>query len=134
LGVPEAERLAERWHRLIATRMRLGRSPASTAEHVERFHRQHLVAPYPERDARGKVRKARSCPLGAKVQSLIFPLTFSERSARAWALANGFGARKVDVTGSSIRLRQHDPSRFSRFWTVTLDSKKSVRAVMGCVQ
>lgn len=53
-----AGRLTHRWQRLVETRMRAGKSPASTAEHVQRFEAQGIAplcpthAPSSQRDPR----------------------------------------------------------------------------------
>ncbi len=41
-----ASRLVHKWQKLVESRRETGRSPSSTAEHVARFERQHLVSPY----------------------------------------------------------------------------------------
>ena len=50
MGDGRAQRLVHRWQRLVETRRQQGRTPASTAEHVERFERQGIATPYPKRD------------------------------------------------------------------------------------
>lgn len=55
-----ARGLVDRWERLIESRREMGRSPSSTAEHVARYESQHLVSPYPKRDATRQASKKAS--------------------------------------------------------------------------
>lgn len=75
-----------------------------------------------------------SNPVGERSGSATQTLLFSRRkyttgSAKAWARAHGYHSGKVDVTSNYIRLRQQDPSRFSRLRTVTFS--KDIKAVIG---
>ena len=56
----EAERLVDRWRKLLEVRRAQGATPASTAEHVDRFERQRIAAPFPaERGSRDRRRRRR---------------------------------------------------------------------------
>jgi len=67
----------------------------------------------------------------SRVQTLIFPRArFTPAEAKAWAHAHQFKSGSVDVTEHSIRLRQEDPSRFSRMRTIRMGSSP-VQAVVG---
>ncbi len=45
-----AARLVQKWGRLVELRRVAGKASASTAAHVERFERQHILMPYPLRE------------------------------------------------------------------------------------
>ena len=74
-----------------------------------------------------------SNPKPTTVQTLIFSKAagFNSGTAREWARRNAFSPEKVDETGTSFRLRQHDVSAFVQgsFRTITLT--KGVEAVIG---
>lgn len=68
---------------------------------------------------------------GSRVQTLIFPRSrFTPAEAKAWAHAHNFKAGKLDVTDQSIRIRQEDPSHFSRMRTIRMGGSP-VQAVVG---
>jgi hypothetical protein len=69
--------------------------------------------------------------MSSEIQTLIFPKRFGWTVAKAlrWADAHGLATRKVDLTSSSIRVRQHPPGRFKRLRTIWLGPK--VQAVVG---
>lgn len=48
MGSRQAASLIHRWRQLVSAKMREGRSPAYTAEHVDRFQRQRVVVPATE--------------------------------------------------------------------------------------
>lgn len=73
-------------------------------------------------------RGARANP--SEVQSLIFDQAlFNVKEAKAWAKKHGYKHGAVDKTSDSIRLRQFDPERMSRYRTITLTN--GVQAVVG---
>lgn len=141
LGVPQAQRIVSDWAKYVDTRMRQGKSPASTAEHIARFERQHLARPYardPEkktaaRASRGGRDPDRRCPRGMTIQTLIFPKSWTPARASSWARGRGFTVSKIDETSTSLRIRQHDPSAFTKgsFRTISI-GKTEIRAVVGC--
>lgn len=67
---------------------------------------------------------------GTKIQTLIFDRdVFSRSEAIDWAKSHDFRSDKVDENENSYRLRQMDPSQFSRFRTI--DLREGVKAVVG---
>lgn len=67
----------------------------------------------------------------SRVQSLLLPRArYTPSSAIAWARSHGYKTSKVDVTDRYVRLRQADPSRFSRLRTVRFGTS-GVKAVVG---
>lgn len=70
-----------------------------------------------------------------EIQTLIFPEgKFDKKQALAFAKRNDFKSNKIDVTGSSVRLRQRDPGDFVRLRTITLPGSNGVKAVVGPVK
>lgn len=81
----------------------------------------------PLRDPKGRKRPS------TRVQTVILPKArFSRAQAIAWAKIQGFHVRKIDETGSSYRIRQHDPRAFhsKSFRTIPL-GKHGAQAVIG---
>ncbi len=85
----------------------------------------HLRSTFPEKSEFMKAEP------GSKVQSLIFDKSKYETAedAKAWASDHGFSAEKVDETGDSFRIRQHDPGQFTRIRTMELTT--GVQATIG---
>jgi len=48
------------------------------------------------------------------IQSVIFKREFGVTKARDWLAKNGFGTSKVDITPTSLRFRQYDPSQLEK--------------------
>lgn len=69
----------------------------------------------------------------SKVQTLIFAKSRfpSAGDATDWAKSRDFRAHKVDETGQSFRLRQRDPSDFTRGSLRTIQLTNGVQAVIG---
>ena len=92
--------------------------------------------PTTRRQVRGRSRRdppVRACPVGMRVQSLIFSRIFFDRvGAMNWAVDHGHHASKVDSNGHSHRLRQEDPGRFREGSFRTIDLRPGVKAVVGC--
>ena len=81
---------------------------------------------------RRRRRRQRRCPVGTKVQTLIFDKdVFSERQAKEWARAHDYRVSKLDETGDSYRMRQLKAARFrpGSFRTISFGE---VKAVIGC--
>lgn len=74
----------------------------------------------------------RLCPVGTKIQTLLFDKgKFSEAEAKKWASGHDFKT-SVDEKANTYRMRQAEPSDFSKgsFRTITL--KSGIKAVIGC--
>lgn len=70
-----------------------------------------------------------------EIQTLIFPQDkFDKKQALAFAKRNDFKSNKIDVTSSSVRLRQRDPGDFVRLRTIALPGSDGVKAVIGPVK
>ena len=153
MPVREAERVVDEWGRYVRARMRQGKSPASTAEHIARFERQRLSSPFRRardpgprilnRPGAGERRISergfpyRVCPRGVQIHSLLFPLDrYTEARARRWAVEHGFNLREVELTRNFVRIKQNPVSLFVRdsFRNVPLRGveRHGIRAVMGC--
>lgn len=85
----------------------------------------------------------RMCPVGTRVQTLIFERSlWTARAAGKWAKEHGFayqpsvkrGAGKVHTTKKSIRIRQLSTSQFRKgsFRTIEFGSDSGIKAVVGC--
>ena len=71
------------------------------------------------------------CPVGTKVQSLIFSKDkFSEKSAKDWAKKHDFIYGYTDEKENTFRIRQQEPSDFTNMRTIEMT--KGVKAVIGC--
>lgn len=55
----QASQLVDKWRRLIRSRLELGKTPASTAEHVHRFEDQGVSVPYPVTRERDRTKRRR---------------------------------------------------------------------------
>ena len=71
------------------------------------------------------------CPIGSKVQTLLFPRDrFTVSEARAWASRHRWRSDDVDLKTDFIHLRQEDPGLFRRVRTVHLGGS-GVQARVG---
>jgi len=67
------------------------------------------------------------------VQSLIFLPDVSMKQARAWATSHRFKPGRAFRTGSSLRLRQLDPTIMRKMRTITLGRSRTVGLVKAIV-
>ena len=79
-------------------------------------------------------RKPKTKPGKSTIQSLLFPKKkFNKTQAKAWAKSHGYAASGVDGSGEYWRIRQYNPSEFSRMRTKAL-GKRGIKAVIGVVK
>lgn len=155
LPLHTAERMVDDWERYVRGRMREGRSPSATAEHIARFERQRLARPYPTtrrdpeaprrpdaprrigREVRVSARGIpfRQCPRGTRLQAIMFPKErYTVRSAQHWAEQHRFVVRELEEMPNFVRI-QLLPSRiFERgsFRNIELSERFGIRGIIGC--
>jgi len=82
------------------------------------------------REARGN--PAKRFPRATTIQSLIFDKgLFSKSQAKRWATQHGFVSTGVDTKENTYRIRQHEPSSFSKGTFRTIELSEGVQAVIG---
>lgn len=119
-----AGRLVQKWGRLIETRRAAGKSPASTAAHVERFERQKICPPYPsggrdpsfdkkalwksiDKDEKKKSRE-KIAALKAKVSKALALRKESSAAAKSFCERERLKARE---RANTIRARMREESK-----------------------
>lgn len=70
---------------------------------------------------------------GSQVHSVVFPQNeWTLAQAVKWLYSHGYRAPKVDYEANTMRFRQIDPTKFTRFATKTVDSDgKKINLVIG---
>lgn len=77
----------------------------------------------------------KTCPDAMEVTSLLFDKThFNRTQAKAWAKKHNFKNNKSDITENNIRLRQEDPTTFSKdsFRTIEFGDGHGIKAIVAC--
>jgi len=75
----------------------------------------------------------RKCPVGTKVQTLLFKTEkFDVAAAKAWAKENDFKYGDVDEKDNYIHLRQIEPDEFDKGSFRTIGFTDDIKAVIGC--
>ena len=143
-----ADPVADPWNKMFTTLDRADAGLAWVDEFENMFREGHLDASLPKKYQRqapinraldkaatepGNPHEKRICPVGMRVQTLLFPRAWPVSKAKQWARAHEFKVLKIHTSGQHHRLRQLPPSAFREgsFRTIVFGGSE-VSAVVGC--
>lgn len=73
------------------------------------------------------------CPIGTKIQTLIFDKNkFNKSACLVWAKAANMRHGKVDEKENTFRIRQSAPGNFKKDSFKTIDLTEGIKAVIAC--
>jgi len=98
-------------------------------------YRRKVVLDYQKKEPKifAKGGSIATCPVGTKIQTIIFSKEFYNKTrAVKWLDKNNFKGTIADDKSTTVRFRQASPDKFKEDTFRTIELTKGVKAVIGC--